>query len=100
MDHVEIFKALSNRTRLQILQWLKEPEVHFSSQESGDYQKIGVCVGHIQKKAGLSQSTVSQYLAMLQRVGLVTATRVGQWTHYKRNEEAIRQIVDSIKHEL
>eukprot|EP01133_Synstelium_polycarpum_P010086 gene10086-11762_t len=35
MNNFEIFKALSNKSRLQILQWLKEPELHFPEQESG-----------------------------------------------------------------
>lgn len=86
MDELEIFKALSNKTRLQILQWLKDPENNFPQQEAGFGN--GVCVGQIQQKAGLTQSTVSEYLSMMQRTGLVTATRVGQWTYYKRNEEA------------
>lgn len=90
MDQVEIFKALSNKTRLQILTWLKTPEAHFPENvpACGDLD-IGICVGHIQKKAGLTQSTISEYLAILHRVGLVSATRVGQWTYYKRNEETI-----------
>jgi ArsR family transcriptional regulator len=29
MDQVEVFKALSNKTRLQILNWLKTPAEHF-----------------------------------------------------------------------
>ncbi len=71
-----------------MLQWLKEPQVHFALQESADLAAVGVCVGQIQQKCGLSQSTVSEYLTMLQKAGLLHATRVGQWTYYKRNEEA------------
>lgn len=90
MDQVEIFKALGNKNRLQILTWLKSPEQYFVDYvpACGDAD-VGVCVGHIQKKSGLTQSTISEYLAVLHRVGLVSATRVGQWTYYKRNEEAI-----------
>jgi len=97
MDPVEIFKALSNKTRLQILQWLKEPELHFPEQAQAGYEN-GVCVGQIQKKAGLSQSTVSEYLSLLQRAGLVKAQRVGQWTYYVRDEEAfatLSQLIES-----
>ncbi|PWG78481.1 ArsR/SmtB family transcription factor [Pararcticibacter amylolyticus] len=90
MDQLEIFKALSNKTRLEILQWLKEPETHFPVQEEG------VCVGLIQKKAGLTQSTISEYLSILQRAGLVEATRVGQWTYYKRNEQAFEKLKELI----
>lgn len=87
MDQVEIFKALSNKTRLQILGWLKRPEEHFPEQKAAGFAD-GVCVGEIQKKAGLTQSTVSEYLSTLQRVGLIKSTRKGQWTYYKRNDEA------------
>jgi len=99
MDQVEIFKALSNKTRLQILNWLKEPEVSFPEQLDNGFAD-GVCVGQIQKKAGLTQSTVSDYLSTLQRAGLVKSTRVGQWTYYKRNEEAFTILSKIIQSEL
>lgn len=99
MDQVEIFKALSNKTRLQILNWLKEPEVNFPEQQTFGYQN-GICVGRIQQKAGLTQSTVSEYLSLLQRAGLVTSTRVGQWTYYKRNEEAFAALSQTIQNHI
>jgi len=95
MDEVEIFKALSNKTRLQILDWLKSPEQNFPEQPEGF--GAGVCVGQIQKKTGLTQSTVSEYLATLQRVGLIESTRKGQWTYYKRNEKAFIALSKLIK---
>lgn len=100
MDQVDIFKALSNKKRLEILAWLKEPEKYFPKQECGQFAETGVCVGHIQQKSGLTQSTVSEYLSMLQRANLLIATRLGQWTHYKRNEEAIKQLGKMIEGEL
>ena len=98
MDQVEIFKALSNKTRLQILQWLKDPEVNFP--EHGDNYDDGVCVGAIQQKVGLTQSTVSEYLVILQRAGLVQSTRKGQWTYYKRNEAAFENLSQLIQSEI
>ena len=98
MDHLEIFKALSNKSRLQILQWLKEPEKNFPAQDSGF--EDGVCVGQIQQKLGLTQSTVSEYLSTLQRAGLVESTRVGQWTYYKRNMSAFTALTKLIEEEL
>ncbi|TKC09972.1 helix-turn-helix transcriptional regulator [Pedobacter polaris] len=101
MDQIEIFKALSNKTRLQILTWLKEPEKHFPDHKiSCDHNNLGVCVGHIQQKAGLTQSTISEYLSLLQRAGLVTATRMGQWTYYKRNEAAFEALSNLIASEI
>jgi DNA-binding transcriptional ArsR family regulator len=86
-DLVVIFKALGHPTRLAILGWLKEPE-SFPPQDL-PAADIGVCLKHIQARAEVSQSTASQFMATLQRAGLVTCTRVGQWSHYRRDEEAI-----------
>ncbi len=99
MDQLEIFKALSNKSRLQILQWLKDPELNFPEQEVYGFEN-GVCVGQIQQKAGLTQSTISEYLSTLQRAGLVESTRVGQWTYYKRNEAAFAALTKIIEKEL
>jgi DNA-binding transcriptional ArsR family regulator len=57
-------------------------------------------VSHIQAKVGLAQSTVSAYLADLQRAGLVKATRVGKWTHYKRDEQRIAELVAALAQTL
>ncbi len=100
MDLLEIFKALSNRTRLEILKGLKDPVKSFPAQDEGDVHTVGVCVSSIQEGVGLSQSTVSDYLATLQRAGLVEVKRVGQWTYYKRNEATIRALAELIGKEL
>jgi ArsR family transcriptional regulator len=99
MDQVEIFKALSNKTRLQILNWLKQPEINFPEQMAAGFE-LGVCVGQIQQKAGLTQSTVSEYLTSLQRAGLVVSTRKGQWTYYKRNEQTFAELGQLIQTEI
>ena len=87
-DLVDALKALANPTRLQIMQWLKEPVESFAEYEPmADRRTVGVCVTHLQAKSGLAQSTVSSYMSTLEHAGLVTATRVGRWTHYRRDEE-------------
>ena len=100
MDLLEIFKALSNRTRLEILKGLKDPVNSFPAQDEGDVLTVGVCVSSIQEGVGLSQSTVSDYLATLQRAELVEVRRIGQWTYYKRNEATIRALAEIIGTEL
>jgi DNA-binding transcriptional ArsR family regulator len=52
MDQVDLFKALSNKSRLQILAWLKDLAQHFPEQSALGFDN-GVCVGQIQRKAGL-----------------------------------------------
>ncbi|MBK5415465.1 ArsR/SmtB family transcription factor [Pseudomonas sp. TH31] len=95
LDLNDIIKALSNPTRLQIMLWLKDPRVHFPTQER-DPEEIGVCVSIIQEKVGLSQSTVSLYLTALQRANLVTSQRIGPWTYYRRNQTTIAQFVEQL----
>ncbi|WP_030250548.1 MULTISPECIES: ArsR/SmtB family transcription factor [unclassified Streptomyces] len=96
-DLIEVFKALGNPARLQIMQWLKDPETHFGEYEPiADRRSVGVCVTHIQAKAGLAQSTVSSYMSTLERAGLVRPTRVGKWTHYRRDEERLAQLAREI----
>lgn len=73
--------------------------MNFPEQEVYGFDN-GVCVGQIQQKAGLTQSTISEYLSILQRAGLVESTRVGQWTYYKRNEAAFAALTKIIEKEL
>lgn len=82
-----------------MLEWLKEPEINFPEQLAAGFEH-GVCVGQIQAKAGLTQSTVSEYLSILQRAGFIESTRVGQWTYYKRNEDAFAALSKLIQSNL
>lgn len=91
-------KALANPVRLQVLEWLREPERHFPvDKDVTDPYEVGVCVSHIQAKAGLAQSTVSAYMATLERAGLVRSTRVGKWTHYRRDEARIAELIEELR---
>ncbi|WP_261512779.1 ArsR/SmtB family transcription factor [Chryseobacterium paludis] len=101
MELITVFKALSNQARINILVWLKQPHLHFTADELKDYDSnLGVCVSDITKKAGLSPSTTSDYLSLLQKCGLIEATRMGQWTYYKRNEGAIETLNKLIQKSL
>ncbi|QRM44871.1 metalloregulator ArsR/SmtB family transcription factor [Rhizobium sp. BG4] len=97
MDKDEILKALSHPTRMEILNWLKNPEAHFASQEHP--LDMGVCASQFER-CGLSQSTVSSHLGTLHRAGLVTTRRVGQWIFYKRNEETIADFLKQLSQDL
>jgi len=60
----------------------------------------GVCVAYIRDKAALSQSTISNYMGILKDAGLVKSDRHGQWTFYRRNEEAIQAMMDAFAQEI
>lgn len=100
MENIELFKALSNEYRLQILIWLKNPTNYFVHESDVDMVKVGVCVGEIQRLLGLTQSTTSHYLNILQKADLLIATRIGKWTYYRRNEETLNRLRDFIDKEL
>ncbi|MFI0351186.1 ArsR/SmtB family transcription factor [Actinomadura sp. 9N407] len=88
-------KALANETRLRILEWLRDPEANFPAGPV-ETAGLGVCVGLLQQKAGTSASTMSAHLAILQRAGFLRATRRGQWTYYRRDEERIRAFTERL----
>ena len=87
---IEISRLLANSTRLEILEWLKAPEENFPPQEAINGFEDGVCVTYIQRKAGLSQSTISTYLSNMNKSGLLTLTRHGKWSYFKRNEATLK----------
>jgi DNA-binding transcriptional ArsR family regulator len=94
----EIMKALGNPVRRQILSWLKTPEKTFREQHHPF--EMGICAGMIFEKAELSQSTVSAHLATLQKAGLVTTRKVGQWIFYSRNDALIAQFLKRMQSDL
>lgn len=100
MEITEISQILSNKTRVNILKWLKDPEANFPPHKDIDHFDDGVCVGFIQDKTGLSQSTISTYLSAMQNANLIIPTRHGKWTYYRRNEVIIAQYIAALSKEL
>jgi ArsR family transcriptional regulator, arsenate/arsenite/antimonite-responsive transcriptional repressor len=62
-----MFRAVSDRTRLRILNLLRDGEL---------------CVCHIVDVLNLPQPKVSRHLAYLRRTGLVLARKEGLWSYY------------------
>ncbi|MBF6026755.1 helix-turn-helix transcriptional regulator [Pseudomonas sp. P115] len=98
IDLDEIIKALAHPVRRDILNWLKDPKVQFPEQLHN--HEYGICAGQIDQRCGLSQSTVSAHLATLQRAGLISSQKAGQWHFFKRNEETIQAFLDALITEL
>ena len=90
MYPANLFRALANERRLQILEWLKDPRAHFPPQVDGDLVADGVCGVFIAEKLGISQPTLSEHMRVLVQSGLVTPKRIRQWTFYRRDEDQIR----------
>ena len=62
------FLALADKTRLRILNLMRESEV---------------CVCFFTEVLGESQPKISRHLAYLRGAGIVSARREGKWMHYK-----------------
>ena len=63
----ELFEALSDRTRLRLLNLLSLGEM---------------CVCYFTELLDAPQPTISRHLAYLRRAGLVDVRRDGKWMHY------------------
>ncbi|OEC33845.1 ArsR family transcriptional regulator [Pseudomonas cuatrocienegasensis] len=93
-DFDDVIKALAHPVRRDILHWLKDPEAYFAEQDHP--LEIGVCAGKIVQRTGLSQSTVSAHLATLQRAGVISSRKVGQWHFFKRDEAALQAFIQQL----
>lgn len=100
MDTADLLRALANERRLQILSWLKDPKAHFPPQVDGDLVEDGVCAIFLAEKLGVSQPTLSEHMRVLVQAGVVKATRIKQWTFYKRDEARIDQAMRMIAEEI
>jgi DNA-binding transcriptional ArsR family regulator len=96
MSIEKAIRALASDRRLQILEWLKDPEAHFRPQADGDLVKDGVCVVFLAEKLGVSQPTATEHLKVLSQAGLVRSKRIKQWTFYRRDEPRIREVKKEI----
>jgi len=91
MQEVDIFKAIANERRLQILDWLKDPRAHFPRQADGDLVEDGVCALLIAEKLGITQATLSEHMRVLTQAGLLSTKRTKQWIFYRRDEGRIAE---------
>ena len=95
-----MLQALANGKRLQILDWLRDPEAHFPPQVDGDLVRDGVCGVLIAAKLHVSQPTASEHLRILAQAGLVRGKRIKKWTFYKRHQPGIKTAKKLIANKL
>jgi ArsR family transcriptional regulator, virulence genes transcriptional regulator len=76
-----LLRALSNERRLLILCQLGDGELS---------------VGGLQSRLGLSQSALSQHLALLREEGIVATRREGQTIHYRIVDPAAAQVIATL----
>lgn len=80
-----LFKALSERNRMEIIRLLLERE-H--------------CVCELMDLLGLSQATVSHHVRILKREGLLNERRSGKWHYYSLHKEGFARQASILKEML
>ncbi len=80
-EMVEIFKALSDKNRLLILDMLSCGEL---------------CACDIMEGLNLTQPTISHHMKILQRANLIKAIKEGKWMRYSLNIETIKESTEFI----
>ena len=78
---VELFHALSDATRLSILEMLREGEG---------------CVCELQGELDAAQSRLSFHLRVLKDAGLITDRRDGRWSYYAIAPAALGEVHDLV----
>jgi ArsR family transcriptional regulator, arsenate/arsenite/antimonite-responsive transcriptional repressor len=77
------FSALSDRTRLRLLNLMRDDEV---------------CVCYFPEVIGTNQPKISRHLAYLRKAGLVNVRREWKWVHYRiaepRNARAAKVLTE------
>jgi ArsR family transcriptional regulator len=73
----ELFHALSDETRLEIIELLRKGER---------------CVCELTGDLDAAQSRLSFHLKVLKDAGLVTDRKDGRWVHYQINADALAEI--------
>lgn len=77
-EYANIFKALSDETRLKIIDMLKDGEEK--------------CACDLLENFKITQPTLSYHMKMLGDCTLVNARRDGAWMRYTLNKETIKSI--------
>lgn len=80
-DYALTLKALSDETRLKIVDMLSAGEL---------------CACDILEEFNFTQPTLSHHMKVLVDSGIVTADRIGAWMHYNLSFERAEQIVNML----
>jgi ArsR family transcriptional regulator len=76
MGMVDIFKALSEESRLRILSIMQEGEL---------------CVCEIEACLRMTQSNASRHLTALKKCGILENYKNAQWTYYRISDDFIQE---------
>jgi ArsR family transcriptional regulator, arsenate/arsenite/antimonite-responsive transcriptional repressor len=80
-EYALAFKALSDETRLKIVEMLGHGEL---------------CACKILESFNITQPTLSYHMKILTDSGLVSGCREGAWTHYTLNKDRVAELIGKL----
>ena len=102
MDEIEelaeIFKALSDPTRLRLVKLLSQQAPGECPSECNGRRFL--CVNALAHRLGVTQSAVSQHLRVLRQAGLVRGERHGSFMHYSLDKDGLEQYKAALRETL
>ena len=90
---VEIFKALSDPTRLRLVKLLTDCQ-------PGACSGGALCVNALAHRLDVTQSAVSQHLRILRQAGLVRSDRRGSFMHYSLDPDGLDKYKAALRETL
>ncbi len=88
-DLVKIFKALANKTRLEILRSVYEVGISGCCESTSPSVERCSCVGEIVERFKLAPSTISHHLKELSSAGLIEVEREGKFIRVIPGRESL-----------
>lgn len=88
VDLVEIFKALSNKNRMDIYRTIRIRTIEIHEHP----ESTRCCVSDICREYKITPSTISHHLKELRHAGLIDMEREGQFFNVSANEEVFNEI--------
>jgi DNA-binding transcriptional ArsR family regulator len=87
-----MLRSSVSETRLNILEWLKNPAAHFPPQPHGDLAEDGVTADAVAARLGVPRAVACTHLGLLADLGLLQTRRIRWRTYYRRDEIRIAEV--------
>jgi ArsR family transcriptional regulator, arsenate/arsenite/antimonite-responsive transcriptional repressor len=95
-DYAEVFKALSNSSRLRIFEIIRAGHTDASKRwnecRPEDIPEEAVCVCEISGRMKIGLPTISHHLKELRNAGLVDVHQRGQWSYYTVRKDSLKEL--------
>lgn len=90
IDLTKVFKALSDKHRLEILSLIQIGRLRCKCSEKG--LRDATCIKDLSKSLDITLPTVSHHVKELINAGIITTNKKGRWVYCKVNKKGITKV--------